>query len=977
MADRNLDLALRIRADLAQAKGELKSIETQVTSLGKAGKRSSEELAKVDPAKDAPRVVNELRKVNAAITETAVSVKKVKDAGPIDLGKNLPTQVPKIREADKALKGAALSAGELKNATRQIPAQFTDIVTSLSGGQSPLQVFIQQGGQLKDTFGSAGAAAAALGRYVLSLVNPYTVAAAAIATLGVAAYKGAQESQNFERALILTGNASETNAAQLGELASKLGTIGGATTSLAADALTKLAGTGQLSGEQLELAADAAVRWAAANVQSVDETVAQFEKIAKDPVQALLELNRTQNFLTQTQLDSIKTLVEQGDAQGAVTEAMRLYDDVVRERAPKVVANLGTIETGLKFLRDTAREVGDALLEIGRAPDLASARKTLDFAKAQIAQNPDNEFAKAMLAGAQQQLQSLLPIKIITGEQSSEKASEAREAAEKRIAAVRLRNLSDVQRLESDIKAIRKDGEAAGLEKSEIDALEAGARKKFADTRPKGPKAPKTDAQKDTEGAQRELENLRKQAALLDDLEVGEKRASEAARVRFEIEQGAYKNAEPALKAQLQAAATALDSGRRQVEVAKQLVDVKMRTMQLQGSGDQAQLDKTNGLLEKLRLKLLEVGKAAEAADVAKLMKLETAQAQVATISQRLQATQGQIDRDAQRVDIDRQNGLISSIEAQKRLLELRQREIEVIAQQIAATREAALALDEGSPRRAELLAQADQLSVRLEDLRAQGTLLATTLRNGFEEGLTNALVGLADGTLTLREALVGLVQDLASSLARLAAQQLASLATAKLFALINRGANANDVGAGAEKLSTAALATAAAGGAISLGATLLNTSASNLQLAALALTAANATGGGFGFAEGGYTGPGGKYQIAGYVHKGEGVLNQNEISALGGPGGFYALRGAIASGSLSGFDGASAPNAMAAPRFNFAEGGLAADAMPAPQVTMRNINLLDTDSLADAIFAKKAFETATLNIIGDNIGKISAQVRR
>lgn len=54
-------------------------------------------------------------------------------------------------------------------------------------------------------------------------------------------------------------------------------------------------------------------------------------------------------------------------------------------------------------------------------------------------------------------------------------------------------------------------------------------------------------------------------------------------------------------------------------------------------------------------------------------------------------------------------------------------------------------------------------------------------------------------------------------------------------------------------------------------------------------------------FAEGGWTGYGGKYEVAGLVHKGEGVLTQEEIRALGGPEGFYALRHSIKNGFADG----------------------------------------------------------------------------
>ena len=55
------------------------------------------------------------------------------------------------------------------------------------------------------------------------------------------------------------------------------------------------------------------------------------------------------------------------------------------------------------------------------------------------------------------------------------------------------------------------------------------------------------------------------------------------------------------------------------------------------------------------------------------------------------------------------------------------------------------------------------------------------------------------------------------------------------------------------------------------------------------------------GFADGGYTGHGGKYEPAGVVHKGEGVLTQEEVRALGGPQGFEDLRKSIRRGYSAG----------------------------------------------------------------------------
>lgn len=110
----------------------------------------------------------------------------------VDIKQTAPL-IAQMREAEKAAEAYArahgkigLSAKETAFALRGVPAQFTDIAVSLQGGQNPLTVFLQQGGQLKDMFGGIGPAAKALGGYILGLVNPLTVSAAAVAGLAYA-----------------------------------------------------------------------------------------------------------------------------------------------------------------------------------------------------------------------------------------------------------------------------------------------------------------------------------------------------------------------------------------------------------------------------------------------------------------------------------------------------------------------------------------------------------------------------------------------------------------------------------------------------------------------------------------------------------------------------------------------------------------------------------------------------------------------
>lgn len=80
-----------------------------------------------------------------------------------DYLKKLNDQREAIAQTDKTFAKLGVSANQTANAFRQLPAQLTDVFTSLAGGQNPLLVLIQQGGQIKDSFGGIGATFDALG----------------------------------------------------------------------------------------------------------------------------------------------------------------------------------------------------------------------------------------------------------------------------------------------------------------------------------------------------------------------------------------------------------------------------------------------------------------------------------------------------------------------------------------------------------------------------------------------------------------------------------------------------------------------------------------------------------------------------------------------------------------------------------------------------------------------------------------------
>lgn len=265
----------------------------------------------------------------------------------------------------KSLDNVGISAQQTAAALRGVPAQLTDIVVSLQGGQAPMTVLLQQGGQLKDMFGGIGPAARALGGYVMGMVNPFTAAAAAGATLAVAAYQGAQESKAFTDTLITTGNQAGVTAGRLMLMAQSLDSVAG-TQGNAAAVLNQLAATGQVTAAGLQLAAQAAIEFERAGGQAAEKTVQGFAELGKAPLAATIKLNESMGYLTRSTYEQIKSLEEQGRTADAAALAQKAFADALLTRAPEMLANMGYLETGWVNIKDAVKEAWDGIKNIGR-----------------------------------------------------------------------------------------------------------------------------------------------------------------------------------------------------------------------------------------------------------------------------------------------------------------------------------------------------------------------------------------------------------------------------------------------------------------------------------------------------------------------------------------------------------------------------------------------------------------------------------
>lgn len=278
-----------------------------------------------------------------------------------------------LRKAEAAQKAAGAGLGSMEMsakatsaALRGVPAQFTDILVSLQGGQAPLTVFLQQGGQLKDMFGGAGNAAKALGGYVLGLVNPFTILAAVVGTVALAYNQGSKEADAYRNAMILTGNAAGTTAGQLKAYAQDISAVVG-TQGKAAESLAAMTSTGKVAAEMLRSASQAAVQYERATGQALDKTAEQFASLRNEPLSGVLKLNEGMNFLTASVYRQIKSLEEQGKTAEAARVAQEAYADALSSRSGEIERNLGYLESAWKKVADAAKKTWDNMLNVGRA----------------------------------------------------------------------------------------------------------------------------------------------------------------------------------------------------------------------------------------------------------------------------------------------------------------------------------------------------------------------------------------------------------------------------------------------------------------------------------------------------------------------------------------------------------------------------------------------------------------------------------
>ncbi|EPM1358954.1 phage tail length tape measure family protein [Klebsiella pneumoniae] len=851
---------LAIVIDSSGAEKQADNLATALVKMTQAGERAVTSAGKVTKATDEEKqslseLLDRIDPVNAALNKLdkqQQDLAKFKSKGMVDTD-TFDLYSKKIEETRNRLTGfrddlgkTGQSAAQTAFAMRMIPAQMTDIIVGLSTGQSPFMVLMQQGGQLKDMFGGIGPAIKGVGGYVLGLINPVTLAAAAVGVLGLAYYKGSQEQDEFYKSLTLSGNLVGKTTGQLADMAARVSVVANSTTGVTAATLNQIVSSGKVAAESLERVSTAVVEISEATGIATEKLVGDFNDIAADPVAAITKLNDQYHFLTLATYNQIKALQDEGNQQDAARVATNAYANAMQQRANDIHQNLGILERAWDSLAKTAKGAWDAMLDIGREQTgterISQIRKELDWIDKAAGGKLFFGGRKAELEDELNNLQSQITTEGVLTEiiSSHDKAEQQRIKTQQEADRVNQQLLSN-----ADIRNQKLKQQSEFLKSGAITAEQYAKNVSRINELYKDPKSPKTPKGKayTEDAATRLLDQINQQtAAMQSQLDASDKlNSATQARIKFEQQITDLKSKTKLTadqKSILSRSDEILQAYKQQEALqnsVKTLDDYRKMQEQVKTKDE-----RTNDLL-KTRLELLEKAKAT---GQLKPGEYEKTRADI------YQNTDMQLPSTVRNVVGNltptggRLSGTFEGMQGQINEYDQAQQELQRwLAAQEEAYAKAGEITAEGEARMTSIRQRAADANQVIE--AQKNTIISAATQSLFDSTADIMRTGFGEQSAIYKVAF-------AASKAFAIADSMVKIQQAIASGAVSAPYPANIIAMASIAAQTASIV-------------------SNIQAVS-----------GVGFASGGYTGPGGKYQPAGIVHKGEYVFDQASTNRIG-----------------------------------------------------------------------------------------------
>lgn len=356
--------AFELKADMRGM--DMSRITPLAAELRKAEQALAEYKAQQAQAASQTSFIDSLRAQAEAVGKTRLELLELK-AAQLGITTQASPYIAQLRNAENAQGRLGKTAGELQWALRGVPAQLSDIAVSIEGGMPLMTVFMQQGFQLRDMFGSWGAAGRGVVMSLIGMVTPLTAVSAGVLALTAAYYYGSKERDAFLRSLVMTGDAAGVSTDGLVIMSRQISDSVG-TQAKATEALVAFVDAGVKGQSELRKYTQTAIEWERATGEGVDKTAAKFASLQEDPLAAVQKLNEGTNFLTAAVYEQIKSLQDQGDETAAAEVAMDALDTAMRDRSKRIVESLGWIEKAWRGIKDAAAGAAETMASAGRPP---------------------------------------------------------------------------------------------------------------------------------------------------------------------------------------------------------------------------------------------------------------------------------------------------------------------------------------------------------------------------------------------------------------------------------------------------------------------------------------------------------------------------------------------------------------------------------------------------------------------------------
>jgi lambda family phage tail tape measure protein len=315
--------------------------------------------------------------------------------------------------------------------------------------------------------------------------------AVAVGGVAFAEYKGAQEQLEYQKSLILTGNAAGTTASQMQAMAAGVGQVVGSHGQAAA-ALAQMAASGQVAGYNLQAFSQTAIQMERLVGQSVGDTAKVFAELGAEPVKASLKLTEKLNYLTAATFAQIKAAEDLGNKETAASIAQNAYSIAFAQRTKEIEANLWILDRAWMSIQKTAERAWNAMMGVGRQE---GPEQVLGKAKEALA-NLEKLDAERRAGASHGSLDSSLPKKLedarailATAEESARLDRRAALSRADQVDAekAKIKWIQDgvqyrekEEKLELAIQKIRNEGLKAGADQADIDKRIAAERAKSA-----------------------------------------------------------------------------------------------------------------------------------------------------------------------------------------------------------------------------------------------------------------------------------------------------------------------------------------------------------------------------------------------------------------------------------------------------------------------------------------------------------------